>query len=156
VEFDQPLRTYGIQGKVSYDVTPNWRIGASGIWVRTELKENGAWQKATVTSSSPPKLVTSVGYSPNEAFSATLQATTIGNLSDADGNNLQGYTTVDLLAAQRFGKWWINAGIQNLFDKRYQTIWSQRQQILAGPVLAPAVYFQGIGRSYTITATVDF
>lgn len=156
VQFDQPGRTYGLQGKVGYWFAQNWQIGTGGIWVRTREKVDGTWENTTVTTASPSKLVSFLTWSPGDNLSATLQATTIGDLKDGSGQELHGYTTLDMFGSWRHGRWQINAGIQNLTDKNYQTLWSQRQQIFAGALLAPAVYFPGVGRSFTVTATVDF
>jgi iron complex outermembrane receptor protein len=156
VQFDQPGRTYGLQGKVSYRFTPSWQVGTGGIWVRTKEKVNGNWQNTTVTASSPSKLVSFLTYAPGENLSFTLQSTTVDNLEDGSGQKLRGYTTLDMFGSWRRGKWQINAGIQNLTDRDYQTLWSQRQQIFAGAALAPAVYFPGVGRSFSVSATVDF
>ena len=155
-QFDQPGRTYGLQGKVSYWFTPNWQIGTGGIWVRTREKVDGHWQNTTITTASSSKLVSFLKYSPGDSLSVTLQATSLADLKDGEGQELNGYTTLDMFGAWRFGNWQINAGIQNLADKEYQTLWSQRQQIFAGAALAPAVYFPGVGRSFSVTATWDF
>lgn len=156
VQFDQPGRTYGIQGKIGYWFAQDWQIGTGGIWVRTKEKVDGRWQNTTITTASPSKLVSFLKYSPGENLSATLQATSLADLKDGDGQELHGYTTLDLFAAWQLGHWQINAGIQNLTNRDYQTLWSQRQQIFAGAALAPAVYFPGVGRSYSVTATWDF
>ncbi len=157
VEVDDPVRTYGVQGKLSYRFHPDWRIGASGMWVQTDQKSNGHWQDGPVVSSSPSKLVSFLSYAPSSTgLSATLQSTTVFDLEGTGGERLNGFTTWSLLGSWQVRNWRINAGVENLFNHYYQTLWSQRQQIFAGAVLAPAVYFQGMGRRYSVTATVDF
>ncbi|HGY2535145.1 TPA: hypothetical protein ACNVR2_006316, partial [Pseudomonas aeruginosa] len=51
----------------------------------------------------------------------------------------------------------LTAGIQNLLDKDYTTVWGQRAQVYYGG-LAPAGLFdyKGRGRTYSLTYSVEF
>ena len=153
---DQNVRTYGLEGQVTVRPTAKVQIGANGIIQRAQQKSAGNWLKQTVTTSSPPKVSAFLAYGDNGA-SIRLQSTSVFNLSDDVGKRLNGYTTLDLSASKRIDALRITGGIQNLLNDDYQTIWSQRAQILyAGLTTPQTLYFPGRGRSYTVTATLEF
>jgi iron complex outermembrane receptor protein len=153
---DRKVRTYGLEGQIAYRPIDKLEIGANGIVMRTEQRVAGNWEKQTVTTSSPPKLVAYARYGLDDAW-LRLQSTSVFDLSDADANKLDGYTTLDLSGSVRTGQLRLTAGIQNLLNNHYQTIWSQRAQILyTGLVTPQALDFAGRGRSYSLTATLEF
>ena len=49
---------------------------------------------------------------------------------DADDNKLEGYNTVDLLTNVRLPLGNLQVGITNLFNTEYQTLWSQRSDVV--------------------------
>lgn len=151
---DQKVRTYGLEGQLVWQFATQWRVGGNAIALRSENKVGTRWSKAPVTTSSPPKLAAFVSYGSAMGSSVTLQSTTVFNLSDADRNKLHGYTTLDLFGSHRRGSWLFSAGVQNLLNKDYQSIWSQRATIFYSALVAPkTVYFPGQGRNYTMTVT---
>lgn len=153
---DQKVRTYGIEGELSYTLDNGIQFGANGIAVRTQQKIAGDWQRVTVTTASPPKIAAFIGYTTEDA-SLRLQSTTVLDLSDATGSSLNGYTTLDLSGSIRIDKLRLSAGVQNLLDKDYQSIWSQRAQLLYRGLVTPrTLYFPGRGRTASVTATVSF
>ncbi|MEG0249027.1 MAG: hypothetical protein RR726_42075, partial [Pseudomonas sp.] len=50
------------------------------------------------------------------------------------------------------------AGIQNLLDKQYSTVWGQRATLFYSPTYGPAYLYdyQGRGRTYTLTWSMAY
>jgi iron complex outermembrane receptor protein len=80
-----------------------------------------------------------------------LQANHAITLKDDADHQIDGYTTFDLLGSQATGFGTFSAGIQNLFDKQYSTVWGQRATLFYSPTYGPAYLYdyQGRGRTYT-------
>jgi hypothetical protein len=72
-------------------------------------------------------------------------------------NQLADYNTLDLIAAVKlpFGK--LTAGVQNLLNREYQSIWSQRAQMYYSALSSAATYeFMGRGRTLSLTYTINY
>ncbi|MBM7060065.1 TonB-dependent receptor [Pseudomonas sp. UL073] len=159
-------RNYGLEGQLTYWLDDNWQLGTSALAIRSQQEINDRWEKQDVTAASPSKATAFVGWQNGET-SVRLQGVRTFNLSDDgnlvagqfDGNDhkIDGYTTFDLLGSQVLPVGTLSAGIQNLFDKDYTTVWGQRAQVFYG-TLAPAALFdyKGRGRTYSLSYSVDF
>ncbi|WP_225395277.1 hypothetical protein, partial [Escherichia coli] len=66
--------------------------------LKTESKVNGQWQKYDVKESSPSKATAYISWAP-EPWSLRVQSTTSFDVSDAEGNDINGYTTVDFISS---------------------------------------------------------
>ncbi|MCW3464233.1 TonB-dependent receptor [Chitinophaga nivalis] len=153
---DQPRRNYGIEGAVSYDFNNGIEAGTNFLFIKSENKNNGSWQKQTVTDASPSKVVSFAGWH-NNRFNVRLQDVQSFRLTDDAGNQLSDYNTLDLIAAVKlpFGK--LTAGVQNLLNRDYQSIWSQRAQVYYKALSSAATYeFMGRGRTYSLTYTISY
>jgi iron complex outermembrane receptor protein len=64
-----------------------------------------------------------------------------------------GYTLVDAIATMRAGRGEISAGIENIFDRRYLTYYSQT---LTGANADNFNYFAGRGRMLSLRYRVSF
>lgn len=54
-----------------------------------------------------------------------------------------------------FGK--VNLGVQNIFNKDYQTIWSAKSQVLYSAYKVPELfYYAGRGRTFNLSFTYTF
>ncbi len=109
-----------------------------------------------MTSASPSKAGAFVGWKDDQR-SLRLQGVRTFNLNDEAGNKIDGYALFDLLGTQALPVGTLTAGIQNLLDKDYTTVWGQRAQVYYGG-LAPAGLFdyKGRGRTYSLTYSVEF
>lgn len=106
--------------------------------------------------SQPSKAGAFVGWKDDQR-SLRLQGVRTFNLNDEPGNKIDGYALFDLLGTQALPVGTLTAGIQNLLDKDYTTVWGQRAQVYYGG-LAPAGLFdyKGRGRTYSLTYSVEF
>lgn len=153
---DDKQRTYGIEGKVDVALPSGFVAGFSGIWVKTEQKTNDHYEPRTVSDASAPKLVTFVGFNRDQLV-LRFQSTNSFDVSDNSGDRLKGYSVFDLIGSYQFGPVTMTGSLQNLFDASYQTIWSQRAQILYRGLTSPEVFdFGGRGRTFSLTASVEF
>ena len=153
---DTKKRNYGLEGQATYWLDDHWQLGVNGLAIRSQEKVDGRWLKQDVTSASPSKAGAFVGWKDDQR-SLRLQGVRTFNLNDEPGNKIDGYALFDLLGTQALPVGTLTAGIQNLLDKDYTTVWGQRAQVYYGG-LAPAGLFdyKGRGRTYSLTYSVEF
>ena len=155
-EVDEDKRVYGIEAAADYLLAPQWFIGGLGHLVKADKKVNGDWQKLEASFASNSKLNGYIAWAPND-LNLRLQGTHVFDYKDDQSNQLDGYFLADLLGAYTLPVGQVNFGINNLFDKDYQTIWSQRAQLTYAGITTPAVVtFEGRGRTYGVSYSVDF
>lgn len=155
---DDKRRIYGLEGDLSVWLHDDWQAGVGGHWVFSETETTAGWRKLAVTEASPSKLTSFLAWQPAQPWSLRLQAQKMFDLRDDDGNKLEGYHTVDLLGRYQLPVGTLSAGIENLFDRDYTTIWGQRAQVWYVPYYGPnELYdFKGRGRTFSLTYNVKF
>ncbi|VTL98066.1 putative TonB-dependent receptor [Pseudomonas aeruginosa] len=141
---DTKKRNYGFEGQATYWLDDHWQVGVNGLAIRSQEKVDGRWLKQDVTSASPSKAGAFVGWKDDQR-SLRLQGVRTFNLNDEAGNKIDGYALFDLLGTHALPVGSLTAGIQNLLDKDYTTVWGQRAQVYYGG-LAPAGLFDYKGR----------
>ncbi|SFH81874.1 TonB-dependent receptor [Modicisalibacter xianhensis] len=148
---DKDVRTYGVEGQVQRFVGQNWSFGSNFNWVRSEEKSNGDWIKASVTEASLPT-ATVFGEWSDLDTRARLQASRAFGIEDEAGYEIDGFTTVDVIASQDTGYGTFSLGVDNLLNEEYTTIWGQRAAVFYEVYGADALWdLQGRGRTYTLT-----
>lgn len=154
--YDENVRSLGAEGAVDLSLSKGFIAGVSGIYIKNQKKSNGSWYLQDVTTTSPSKINAFIGFS-NDEFGLKLQGLHSFDSKDNAGNKLVGYTTFDVLGNVKLPLGRLSLGVQNVMNKDYQTIWSQRSQILY-QVLAKkeAFYYAGRGRTYNITYTINY
>ena len=152
---DNEVLTYGLEGQINYYLNNGLSLGSSFNYINTIVKEDGNSDKRNAAYASPSKIGAYVAWQ-NSLIAARLQTTQMVSYEDDDGNKLQSYNTVDLLTnfALPVGK--LQVGITNLFNTDYETLWSQRAQILYTSVLADSNEFNGQSRTYSLNYNVEF
>jgi len=154
---DDKRRNYGVEGQLNYSLNDAWRVGTSAHYTRAELEnDDGDWDKQAVTLASPSKVSAYIGWE-NAQNAVRLQSITSLDLEDEAGNELDGYTTLDLLTRHQLAVGELNFGIQNLLNRDYTTIWGQRSQLFYSSY-APANTFDyhGRGTTYSVSYNVAF
>ncbi len=155
-QVDEDKRVYGIEAQVNYALAQDWFMGVNGHLVRTEINSDGEWKKETVMRASTDKLAAHIGWNPNE-LALRLQGMQIFDYEDEAKRKLEGYFVADLLGSYELPTGKLNFGINNLFNENYETIWSQRAQPWYVRLTDPAVVtFQGRGRTYSVSYSLDF
>lgn len=153
---NEESRIYGIEGQFDYYFTQNIYAGIQGQWIRSEEKNQGSWQDMSVQFASPSSAVTRVGYD-NLNYGAELYLQSLADYEDADNNKLDGYHLAGLTGYYALPVGQVNFGIENLFNTVYETIWSQRAQVLYGTISAPELFrYNGQGRTFALSYSAEF
>ncbi|MDR6920336.1 MULTISPECIES: TonB-dependent receptor [Chryseobacterium] len=153
---DLKLRNMGIEAEVSYSMNNGVYFGASGLLIKSEVDNQGEWQKQEIYNASPSKLVTYIGYNVKN-WSFRFQSLQNFKLTDDLKNEIDGYNTSDLMVGYRFPWGKFNLGIQNVFNTDYQTIWSKRSQVLYSTYGLPELFnYKGRGRTFNLSYTFNF
>ncbi|MET3051978.1 TonB-dependent receptor [Pseudomonas alkylphenolica] len=155
---DQKSRDFGFEGALTRHFESGWEAGSTLHLVRSEEEDkDGDWIKRDARYASLSKSTAFVGWK-NEGRSARLQANHAFTLKDDADHEIKGYTTFDLLGSQETGFGTFSAGIQNLLDKEYSTVWGQRATLFYSPTYGPEYLYdyQGRGRTYTLTWSMAY
>ena len=154
---DDETRTYGLEASGTWRLTPQWQIGGTGHYVKSETKQNGDWQDQTVTEASLPKATAHVQWGDDDS-SLRFQGVHAFDIDDAQGNEIEGPTTFDLLGTQKLPAGELTLGINNIFDKQYTTVWGQRAQLFYEPSIGTTAPFEFKGRSrtYTLSYSIEY
>ena len=151
---DNKTRDYGVEGALSWRANEQWSLGSTAHYVRSEVEDaNGDWQKNVVTAASLPNATAFVQWR-DTLNSVRLQGSHAFDIDDDAGDEVDGYTTFDLLTARELPLGRINFSVSNLLDKQYDTVWGQRAQLFYG--FEKLFDFKGQGRTYTLTYSVDY
>lgn len=154
----QERRIYGVEGAVDYFIPDSaWSLGGNFNVLKSEIKTNGSWEKWDVTQASPSKATAYVGWSP-EPWSLRLQTQQTFDLTDAAGNKIDGYNTVDFLSSYALPVGKLSFSIENLLDKTYTTVWGQRAPLLYSPTYGSAALYEykGRGRTFGLNYALTF
>ncbi|WP_456268487.1 TonB-dependent receptor [Kushneria sp. AK178] len=163
---DDKRRDYGLEAATSRYIGDHWEVGGTAHLTRSEqLGENGDWHRRDARYASLSSATAFVEWADddrslrlqgNHAFDLSDDASDLGAAGD---NEIDGFTTFDLIARQRTdGYGTFTAGIDNLLDKRYATVWGQRAAIFYAPAYGPEeLYeFQGRGRTFSLGWNMDW
>ncbi|NVN65260.1 TonB-dependent receptor [Pseudomonas putida] len=155
---DQKSRDFGFEGALTRHFQTGWEAGGTLHMTRSEEEAaDGGWIKRDARYASLSKATAFVGWKA-DGRSARLQANHAFSLKDDADHEIDGYTTFDLLGSQDTGFGTFSAGIQNLLDKQYSTVWGQRATLFYSPTYGPAYLYdyQGRGRTYTLSWSMAY
>ncbi|MFC0268142.1 TonB-dependent receptor [Kushneria aurantia] len=157
---DDKRRDYGIEAATSRYIGRHWEVGGTAHLTRSEqLADDGEWYRRDARYASLSSATAFVEWDDNQrslrlqgnhAFDLSDDASELGSASD---NEIDGFTTFDLIGRQRTADYGtFTLGIENLLDKRYATVWGQRAAVFYAPTYGPeALYrFQGRGRTFSL------
>ncbi|EAR55201.1 ferric aerobactin receptor precursor [Photobacterium sp. SKA34] len=154
---NDPKRVYGLEADVSYWLSQNWQAGVSGNLVKSEQKntESGKWEKMSAADASASKAGAWLGWY-EDSYSVKLQSQTLFNLSDDQGQSIDGYTLFDLVGSVDLPKGTLGFGIQNLLNEEYTTIWGQRATFLYNTNPASMFDYKGRGRTFSLNYSLRY
>lgn len=155
---DQKSRDYGFEGALTRRFASGWEGGSTLHLVRSEEEDaSGDWIKRDARYASLSKSTAFVGWK-GERTRARLQGNHAFTLEDDADHEISGYTTFDLLGSRDTDFGTFSAGIQNLLDKEYSTVWGQRATLFYSPTYGPAYLYdyQGRGRTYTLSWSMAY
>ncbi|WP_328187958.1 TonB-dependent receptor [Marinobacter sp. OP 3.4] len=151
---DRKTRDYGLEGALTWYASDQWSLGGTGHYVRSEVEDDdGDWQKNVVTAASLPNATAFVRWQ-DRLTSVRLQGSKAFDIDDDAGDEIEGYTTFDLMATRSLPLGRINFAVTNLLDEQYDTVWGQRAQLFYG--YEELFDFKGQGRTYSLTYSVDY
>ncbi|NIC06702.1 TonB-dependent receptor [Billgrantia bachuensis] len=155
---DEQKRDYGFEGALTRYFDNGFEAGGTLHLVRSEQQDDdGDWEKRDARYASLSSATAFVSWS-DRIRSARLQANHTFDLEDGAEREIEGNTTLDLALSQQtdFGKF--SLGVQNLLDESYSTVWGQRAAMFYSPYYGPEYLYdyQGRGRTYTLTWSVDY
>lgn len=151
-------RIYGIEGAVDYFIADtDWSTGGNFNVIKSEVKQNGKWQKWDVTLASPSKATAWVGWAP-EPWTLRVQSQQTFDLTDASGNKLDGYNTMDFIGSYQLPLGKLTFSVENLLNEEYTTLWGQRAPLLYSPTYgSPSLYeYKGRGRTFGLNYALTF
>lgn len=155
---NQDRRVYGIEASGSVKLDHGFDVGASGNWVKTEVKTANGWEKESVGTASVSKLGGYVGWT-HDNFNMKFAGQHVFSLEDASNKEIEAYTLFDLTGAYRFDEQntTLRFGVLNLFDKDYNTVWGSRAKALYGALANEAIFdYKGRGRTFAVSVTKVF
>ena len=126
-----------------------------GHLIKSETKSDGSWSNLAAETASPSNALIRAGYD-NYEFGGDIQLQTIANYHDDDGGDLNGYSLVHFSSYYTLPVGKVSFGIQNLLDRDYYTLWSQRAQILYSGYNENLFSYKGEGRTFAVTYNVEF
>ncbi|KAA8998100.1 TonB-dependent siderophore receptor [Affinibrenneria salicis] len=151
-------RIYGLESAIDYFFPDSdWSAGTSFNLIKSQTKTSEGWEKININTASPSKATAWVGWQPGD-WTLRLQMQKSFDVSDLNGDKLQGYHTLDFIGSYALPVGKISFSVENLLDKQYDTVWGQRAQKLYSPGYgAREVYdYQGRGRTFGLTYSAQF
>ncbi len=158
---DQRKKVYGIEGSLEYFLNDYWSVGGSYAFTegRSYYKELGRWLDLQAADVSPGKYVAFVTYD-QENMNLRLQSITFADYDKgkkvSGGNveslNIDGYTTVDLLASFKLPVGTLKAAVTNLLNRNYETVYSQWARTTYTGLSA----HKAEGRAYTLSYQIKY
>ena len=155
---DKKSRDFGFEGALTRHFNNGWDAGGTLHLVRSEEEDaDGDWMKRDARYSSLSKSTAFVGWH-GDGRNVRLQGNHAFTLKDDSDHKISGYTTFDLMGSQETEFGTFSAGIQNLLDKEYSTVWGQRAALFYSPTYGPEYLYdyQGRGRTYTLTWSMAY
>lgn len=156
--FDEDMRIYGIEGLINTTLNNNIYLGANFNFLKTEIKKDGHYEKASIFQASNSKVGYFVGYK-NKIMDISLNANTMFSLKDDDNNKIKSYTLVDIFSSYNVANnHTINLGVENIFNTTYTTVWGERAKIAYGSSIGNTDLFdfKGRGRTFSLKYTYTF
>lgn len=155
---DKKSRDFGFEGALTRHFNNGWDAGGTLHLVRSEEEDaQGDWMKRDARYASLSKSTAFVGWH-GDGRNVRLQGNHAFTLKDDSDHKISGYTTFDLMGSQETEFGTFSAGIQNLLDKEYSTVWGQRAALFYSPTYGPEYLYdyQGRGRTYTMTWSLAY
>ena len=127
------------------------------IDVQSDKRRIYGVEGADVTLASPSKATAWVGWAP-EPWSLRVQSQQVFDISDASGNKLDGYNTVDFIGSYALPVGKLTFSIENLLNEDYVTVWGQRAPLLYSPTYGSSSLYEykGRGRTFGLNYALSF
>ncbi|MRI33041.1 hypothetical protein EOPP23_08600 [Endozoicomonas sp. OPT23] len=161
---DQKKKVYGLEAAAEYFVNDSISVG--GVYSFTEgrsyYKDLGKWLDLEAQEVSPQKIVAYTTFAQDD-YTVRLQATHFADYNKGRSyssrtgtvteQEIDGYTTVDLMASYELPVGTLKAGVSNLFNEKYQSVYSQWA---AQAYKTAIVSSNSEGRAYSLSYRVEY
>ncbi|EKE77434.1 TonB-dependent receptor [Gallaecimonas xiamenensis] len=152
---DDKTRIYGLEAKADYQFDQGYYSGASFHVLKSETKAGSDWQKLTASTASPNSATLYGGWRGDKTW-VDLNWQFLANYN-AQGQHLEGYDVLNLGVGYQLPAGELRFGVQNLLNEDYETLWSQRAQILYANLSNPALFsYEGRGRTYALSYSLNW
>ncbi|MCY7295178.1 TonB-dependent receptor [Alteromonas sp. a30] len=153
---DDERRIYGIEGQIDFDISDRIYTSLQAHFLSSHTKVADSWRDLAAEEASPDTATFRVGYRHNN-LGLELQIQRIWDYQDENAHRLEGYQLAHLNGFYQLPLGQVSFGIQNLFDKQYQTLWSQRAQIIYGTLSTPELFnYAGQGTRFSLSYELTF
>jgi iron complex outermembrane receptor protein len=129
-----PERIYGVEATLDWQPSESWQLGGTVSWQEGEFDENddGDFEPLSSARISPLKLTSYIENETLPGWRNRLQMVFLGDRDRAfdegvDGADIEGFITVDYISSIRLGPGNLEIGVENLFNEKYFTVFSQIQ-----------------------------
>ncbi|MEZ9323162.1 TonB-dependent siderophore receptor, partial [Vibrio sp. 10N.286.51.E5] len=149
-------RIYGVEGQAVYNFTDSIYSGVNAHYMKSETKVSGDWKDLSAASASPSSGSVWFGYD-NLEYGAELRINSFISYEDDDGEKLESYTLANVSSYMALPVGQLNLGISNLFNRDYETLWSQRSQMLYGASVPEEIFtHNGQGTTFSVAYSATF
>ena len=165
---DTDERIWGAEANIDYPITEQWSLGGTLAYSRGQYKDAADhWRELNAYRLSPMKATFYADWHLDQGYSVRLQSLTIGGTDRAydDAQNatispsiranpaakIQGYTLFDLIARAPLFGGEVGAGIYNLTDRDYKTVYSQQAEATYGKISSVSAQGRTFALSYSLT-----
>jgi iron complex outermembrane receptor protein len=127
-----PQRNYGIEATIDWQPSSKWKLGSSFTWTEGEddQNEDGDFRALRTFEVQPLKLTAYVENQTTPGWRNRLQFLYVGNRdrgfeAGSDFVRIQDYFLVDYISSFQIGSGSLEVGVQNLFNSKYSSVFSQ-------------------------------
>ncbi|BAY68238.1 hypothetical protein DSM107007_03820 [Nostoc sp. PCC 7120 = FACHB-418] len=153
-----PQRNYGIEATLDWQPSNKWKLGSSLTWTEGEddQNEDGDFRALRTLEVQPLKLTAYVENQTTPGWRNRLQLLYVGNRNrgfeaGSDFVTIRDYLVVDYISSFQIGAGNLEVGIQNLFNNKYSSVFSQ-----AGGGLDELLYNLERGRSLSVNYRISW
>ncbi len=158
---DTDERVYGVEGNISYQVQPTWKVGGTLAYTRGQFKNTGGdWQELDAIRIAPLKGTAFSEWQFEDDLSLRVQALAIGGTDKAKNDALKygatapaeikGFATMDVITNAKMGPGTVGFGVYNVWNTDYKSVYSQSVATVYGPMSSLAAQGRTYGLSYTM------
>ncbi|MGI9277192.1 MAG: TonB-dependent receptor [Endozoicomonas sp.] len=155
---DQDKKVYGVESSLTYFVNDSWHIGGSYTFTEGRTYDNAEkkWFDLRAADVSPQKLTAFVSYE-QSSYKVRLQTLNFADYdkgydSRGEKEEIDGYTVFDLMASFPLPVGRLDASVNNLFNKEYETVYSQWARKTYG--VTSGIPAQG--RTLSLSYSIDY
>lgn len=158
---DTDERVYGVEGNVSYQVSPTWTLGGTMAYTRGQFKNTqGKWQELDAIRVAPLKGTAFSEWQFDNDMSLRVQALAVAGTDKAKEDaieynstvpaEIKGFATMDVISNAKVGPGHLGFGVYNVWNTDYKSIYSQSVASVYGPLSSLAAQGRTYGLSYTL------